>query len=249
MVRSFLDSDLALAPETGAGARLTDAQIDELDRLLDAVPQPYAPMDAAMLDGFLVGLLLQPEPVPAEAWQPYVFDVDARPEAAAADPVAAARVRELAVRRMGFLGASIAAREAFDPILTTLPEADGAGHAPDPSLALASWAAGFTNALHAFPALVERNDAGVAELLVGVYRHLPEEGADDGLRALRRDAQADVPLHSLDDALDDLLGCVLGIADLIHPRRPVTRAQPKVGRNAPCPCGSGRKFKQCHGRG
>ena len=21
----------------------------------------------------------------------------------------------------------------------------------------------------------------------------------------------------------------------------------KVGRNAPCPCGSGRKFKQCHG--
>jgi preprotein translocase subunit SecA len=22
----------------------------------------------------------------------------------------------------------------------------------------------------------------------------------------------------------------------------------KVPRNAPCPCGSGRKFKQCHGR-
>jgi preprotein translocase subunit SecA len=22
----------------------------------------------------------------------------------------------------------------------------------------------------------------------------------------------------------------------------------KVSRNAPCPCGSGRKFKQCHGR-
>ena len=25
------------------------------------------------------------------------------------------------------------------------------------------------------------------------------------------------------------------------------RNQPKVGRNEPCPCGSGRKFKQCHG--
>jgi preprotein translocase subunit SecA len=23
---------------------------------------------------------------------------------------------------------------------------------------------------------------------------------------------------------------------------------PKVGRNDPCPCGSGKKFKQCHGR-
>jgi preprotein translocase subunit SecA len=24
--------------------------------------------------------------------------------------------------------------------------------------------------------------------------------------------------------------------------------QPKVGRNASCPCGSGRKYKHCHGR-
>ncbi len=26
------------------------------------------------------------------------------------------------------------------------------------------------------------------------------------------------------------------------------REQPKVGRNDPCPCGSGKKFKQCHGK-
>ena len=26
------------------------------------------------------------------------------------------------------------------------------------------------------------------------------------------------------------------------------REQPKVGRNEPCPCGSGKKYKQCHGR-
>jgi len=30
------------------------------------------------------------------------------------------------------------------------------------------------------------------------------------------------------------------------PQRPV-RAAPKVGRNQPCPCGSGKKFKNCHG--
>ena len=30
---------------------------------------------------------------------------------------------------------------------------------------------------------------------------------------------------------------------------PVTRSAPKVGRNEPCPCGSGKKFKQCCGRG
>jgi len=28
----------------------------------------------------------------------------------------------------------------------------------------------------------------------------------------------------------------------------VMRTQPKVGRNDPCPCGSGKKYKQCHGR-
>ena len=31
-------------------------------------------------------------------------------------------------------------------------------------------------------------------------------------------------------------------------REPV-RAQHTVGRNDPCPCGSGKKFKHCHGRG
>ena len=26
------------------------------------------------------------------------------------------------------------------------------------------------------------------------------------------------------------------------------RVEKKVGRNEPCPCGSGKKFKQCHGK-
>jgi preprotein translocase subunit SecA len=30
-------------------------------------------------------------------------------------------------------------------------------------------------------------------------------------------------------------------------RQPV-RAGQKVGRNDPCPCGSGKKYKKCHGR-
>lgn len=27
---------------------------------------------------------------------------------------------------------------------------------------------------------------------------------------------------------------------------PIVRAEPKTGRNDPCPCGSGKKFKKCH---
>ena len=29
---------------------------------------------------------------------------------------------------------------------------------------------------------------------------------------------------------------------------PIRNRGPKVGRNEPCPCGSGKKYKQCHGR-
>ena len=31
-------------------------------------------------------------------------------------------------------------------------------------------------------------------------------------------------------------------------RRQVQRDGDKVGRNAPCPCGSGKKYKHCHGQ-
>ncbi|HTO04278.1 MAG TPA: SEC-C metal-binding domain-containing protein, partial [Opitutus sp.] len=31
------------------------------------------------------------------------------------------------------------------------------------------------------------------------------------------------------------------------PRVTIRRDTPKVGRNDPCPCGSGKKFKNCHG--
>ena len=30
---------------------------------------------------------------------------------------------------------------------------------------------------------------------------------------------------------------------------PIRRETPKVGRNDPCPCGSGKKYKKCHGQG
>ena len=31
-------------------------------------------------------------------------------------------------------------------------------------------------------------------------------------------------------------------------RKPAKRKNKKVGRNAPCPCGSGKKYKKCCGR-
>jgi SEC-C motif-containing protein len=33
----------------------------------------------------------------------------------------------------------------------------------------------------------------------------------------------------------------------VHGAQPVKRLEPKLGRNDPCHCGSGKKFKKCHG--
>ncbi|HLA75357.1 MAG TPA: SEC-C metal-binding domain-containing protein, partial [Gammaproteobacteria bacterium] len=37
-------------------------------------------------------------------------------------------------------------------------------------------------------------------------------------------------------------------ADAAPPAAPFVRDERKVGRNEPCPCGSGKKYKQCHGK-
>ena len=36
--------------------------------------------------------------------------------------------------------------------------------------------------------------------------------------------------------------------DTPKPQQPIERTLPKVGRNDPCPCGSGKKYKHCHGK-
>ncbi len=33
--------------------------------------------------------------------------------------------------------------------------------------------------------------------------------------------------------------------DVVAPEEPFRREAPKVGRNDPCPCGSGKKYKKC----
>jgi len=59
-------------------------------------------------------------------------------------------------------------------------------------------------------------------------------------------------IATLDDAMEELVVTVADLQDLTNEQRykveTVKRESPKVGRNDPCPCGSGKKFKQCHGK-
>jgi preprotein translocase subunit SecA len=40
----------------------------------------------------------------------------------------------------------------------------------------------------------------------------------------------------------------VALAEAATKKRPITRVGQKVGRNDPCPCGSGKKYKHCHGK-
>ena len=40
----------------------------------------------------------------------------------------------------------------------------------------------------------------------------------------------------------------VAIAEAATKKKPASRPTQKVGRNDPCPCGSGKKYKHCHGK-
>jgi hypothetical protein len=52
-----------------------------------------------------------------------------------------------------------------------------------------------------------------------------------------------------DDEDEDEVGDGWGVGAplILHP--PLRREEPKTGRNSPCPCGSGKKYKHCCGGG
>jgi preprotein translocase subunit SecA len=56
-----------------------------------------------------------------------------------------------------------------------------------------------------------------------------------------------VARHPGEEEVAPLAGPTLEQARGQAAERPAQRTSPKIGRNDPCPCGSGKKFKQCHG--
>ena len=241
-----------------ASVDLTDAEFQELDDLLDATPEPLLPMDAVMLDGYLCGVLVQPVTIAPAEWLPYVFDAEGRPWPEGADPAGHERAQALALRRHSALNRALLDDGWFDPLILEASddEADPAPVGDDPlagmnpvSRPLVAWVAGFQVACAVFPALLDIADEAVDTALARLFRHLPPEANED--REWVAILDRDLPLATLDDAMEELVAAVADLADLTHDARyrvdTVRRDAPKVGRNDPCPCGSGKKFKQCHG--
>ena len=238
---------------------LTDAEFDELDALLQATPEPREPLDVLMLDGFLVGVLVQPRVVPSDEWLPWVFDIEGRALSAYADADAdaawLARCRPLIERRLQSLNAAISEDGWFDPLIVDTerspPVSEFEPVQSPVSRALLPWAAGFHWALEQLPGLGDiDDDDSIAIALARIYRHLPAETDDE--REVVAQFEREQPLATLDDGIEDLVLAAVDLWDLTHRERfrveTIQREGPKVGRNDPCPCGSGKKFKQCHGK-
>jgi uncharacterized protein len=233
-----------------APAPLSDAELDALDAMFTAIPESREPYNLSMADGFLTGVLVHPRTILPTEWLPRLVDPVNGTLDFGTPEVDLARFTALVMRRYNELALQILAREPFDPIVS-LPLDEKTGEPDDGPAAipmLAFWCAGFLDALNGWPGLDELDDEALAGPLEAVVRHLPPPEDDDGRTEHEALLDELEPYATLPEALDDLVASVLEIADLTRPRTQV-RAQPKVGRNEPCPCGSGRKYKQCHGAG
>jgi uncharacterized protein len=239
---------------------LTDAEFAELDDLLTATPEPLEPCDAVMLDGFLCGVLVQPVLIEPATWLPHVFDFEGQPLPDDVDAKWFERTQSLILRRHAALNRAMVEDGWFNPLILEfddehpmLPPADGG---PDPmdglspvSQALMPWVAGFQHATLCFPDLAEMPDDAVMSALARLFRHLPAETDEE--REVVATLDREHPLATLDDAIEELVVTVADLSDLTSESRykvdTVKRDAPKVGRNDPCPCGSGKKYKHCHG--
>ena len=212
---------------------LGDDDLAELEQRLDALPAPLEPLDLMALDGYLVGVLLQPRPVPEAQWLRWALDVDGRPLPAGVDTAA---LRALIGRRHQELNRAIHHRQWFDPWVFELDDE------VDPLEAVLPWAAGFATAMEAFPALMERDGPEVLEPLAAIYRAFSPEDLEDADALLEAIEELEPPVD-LAEAVEALVSAALMLADVTRPQsgRPAGRAGAPGGARRPAPRGGARQ--------
>lgn len=202
------------APLHRAPEALSEADLERLQGLLDALPAPLEPLDVSMLDGYLCGVLLQPEIVPLERWLPPLLDSEGRPTPARLNDELVALLR----RRHKELNLAIAGRQWFDPWVFELDED------ASPSETVLPWVAGFAHALDAHPALMKLPEEPLLEPLAALYLHLDPDDLEDA-DTLLEEIESLEPPADLEEAVEGLVSAVLMLADVSRPLKP----QPQTG--------------------
>jgi len=204
------------APLHRATEALSEADLERLQALLDALPAPLEPLDVSMADGYLCGVLLQPEPVALERWLPPLLDSEGRPPPQRINDELIALLR----RRHKELNLAIVGRQWFDPWVFELDED------ASPSETVLPWVAGFAHALDAHPALMKLPDEALLEPLASLYLHLDPDDLEDA-DALLEEIESLEPPTDLEAAVEGLVSAVLMLADVSRPLKAPPKPAPR----------------------
>lgn len=232
--------------------RTTQAELDEIEALVDDLDRlsqdegegAYMPMPGG-IDGFLTGLLILPEPVPKEEWLNELFweSLGLFPDEKVA------RLTQLLTARRAIIAAQLLQGSlAFQPLYDVDDRND--------DILWEIWIEGFDRAVQlryqAWTALFESDDDYLVEALVDLAMLIGMTRIETK-RAKILDAKeheqvtADAP-----DMIPALVETVFRrqrgfLSHALPSKPPQFYHVAKVGRNDPCPCGSGRKYKKCCG--
>jgi len=233
---------------TFAGATpLTDAEIETLDEALGQI-DPDEAMTVEELDGFCAALACCPDPVSRDEWLPLVLGANSRAAQAARGEGGDAALLRLIDRHQLSVSAMLHDGEGLAPVLAR----DEAGHTSG-----SAWAIGFARGMALRPQAWDAldDDDEHADALEPVMRLVADtdpqavavEGDDEPYEPIADDERESV-IHDMLDGVQDTFDFFREARRRALSPAPARRAAPKVGRNDPCPCGSGKKYKQCHGR-
>jgi uncharacterized protein len=217
--------------------------LDELDNFLTSRRTSPNAMMLSELDGFLTGIAIGPELVMPSEWLPLIWR-DEAPKFADQDEANA--ILGAIMDRYNEILREIA-EDRYGPIFWT--DSDETAIAID-------WAEGFLKAMvlraDAWKRLIKSKRDGA--LLYPMLALCSDEN-DESLLGLAPEED-----DRMFEAAPDLIpGCVMEIAAYWRGKGPKQVSMPlgasplaeplwtapKVGRNDPCPCGSGKKFKRC----
>lgn len=211
--------------------------LEALDRLL--LDQPDA-MLISQLDGFLTGIAVSPDLITPGLWIPLIWagdEGDGEPEFETEADLRHAL--GLIMTHYNSILESLGSPGQYAPVL----EVDTRSN----QLMWEMWIEGFAQAMSIAPEgwgrMSADDDVGCCAAISGI-RTLKDFAAGD---LKLTDAQED----RWDREAPDLIPIWV---EMLHqwrvdndPNRPANVKRIKVGRNDPCPCGSGRKYKKCCG--
>lgn len=238
-------------------ADATPAEV--LDYFLTIYRRPSAAEDAAMVHALLSGLIVSPQMAPPSAITQIVWNT--RKADGSGMPIWAG-MEELQLFSEALMTFYNDIMESFDqgtyaPMTT---EVDEEGEDGEELFSLESWADGLMEVAEYLRASQGENTftdelQGVADelatevlvypLMDGERVEIASMNAVDFLEASRNEQQGQPPTGFGGLSPSDADSIFAPGPGPLPASGPVTRDQPKVGRNDPCPCGSGKKYKRC----